>query len=366
MSKCTPSLTKARGSAEEITLQGTTAADNNSTFGSDFISQRSKYACAVGTVHRSSFDDHSDDIDDDHSPRRCYRPMTRQEMHEAEPISSGAERGAWPRNSSYSTSSVSRKSRFSASNAAEAVPLQSTDYVLKSAKEALIFDSTPKPRPSSSPRRPISALPRTPRSRHHQRCTPLLSPPSTPPGPAVNPSCMFAHPPVQLELPSVESTIPVVLPWGGDLGWGEKQLSWGTMKAMMAGQHSNADAAVTEAQVGAVQAIIQANYDAFLASKRMASRLPEVCKTDSAHRHKTENEVCQNDRNTTSSTQSDREAFERIFMGEHSVSDGSRQDSVGTEAELSTVSSSRASSSRTSSYGTGAAAASACAGEMKG
>ena len=134
----------------------------------------------------------------------------------------------------------------------------------------------------------------------------------------------------------------------------------------MAGQHSKSGSAVTDAQVGAVQAIIQANYDAFLASKRMASRLPEVCKTESARQRQTENDDCQDDRDTTISTQSEREAFERIFMGEHSVSDGSRQDSVGTGAELSTVSSSTDSSSRTSSDGTGVAAASACAGEMKG
>jgi hypothetical protein len=344
------------GGTNEVNTQSATPTDNKSTYCEGINSNQSKHSRPVENVHRTSLDDRSDDDDDneDRLPGDCDRPLTREEMHEP----SDAVMGAWPRNSSYSTSS-----QFSTSNASDTDHLHS--FVLASAKEPLIVNSTPNPGPFSSPRRPISALPRTPHSRHHHRRKPLLSPPSTPPGPTFNPGNVFPYPPVQLELPQVEHMTPVVPLCGGNSAWSEKRPSWGTMIGIVAGQHLNTGAAVTEAQIGAVQAVIQANYDSFLASKSMGSRFPGACKPEGANQHRTDVGDDEDDGSTISSAQSEREAFERIFMGERSVSDGSGQDSAGTQAKPSSEHNSTK-STRTSSDGTAAAAADTCADESKG
>jgi hypothetical protein len=138
------------------------------------------------------------------------------------------------------------------------------------------------------------------------------------------------------------------------------------MVAMMAGRHPTAGTAVAEAQASAIQAIIQANYQTFLTSKHSASLVPGVWEENHAHEHAYHQEreyagekVEFDDKHMAPSAQSEREAFERIFMGERSVSGGSGQNSAHGGAKMS-IGGSDTGSSRTSNDGTGVAAASAC------
>jgi hypothetical protein len=330
----------------------------------DISTRQPNHAHGGEVVHRSSFDDHSDDADDDHSLGKMpYSPATRQDMHDAELISTGV----WPRDFSYS---VSRKSPFSAP---EMVSLQSTEYYIKPANETSRYGSTSTARPSGSPRRPISALPRVPRSRSHQRRIPLITPPSTPPGPVADPSSMFLYPAVDLGPPSAGSTMSIAPPPRDSDDWDEKQLSWRTIMAMMAAQQPSAGIAIAEAQASAIQAIIQANYDTFLSSKRSESRLRGGWKAEGAQNlcHDPEGDGNgekndASDEHSACSEKSEREAFERIFLSEGSMSSVGGQENAGCEVEVGTAKSSNG-SSRTSSDGTGVAVSRACgAGVEKG
>jgi hypothetical protein len=127
------------------------------------------------------------------------------------------------------------------------------------------------------------------------------------------------------------------------------------MMAMLTGQHSDAGAAVHEAQVGAVQAIIQANYDTFLASKHMTSRFPDA--SDATHGCLSKDDGDRQDMDTASDMRSEREAIERIFISERSASDGSGRESASTQAGQSAASCGTA-NSRSASDGSGAMVAS--------
>jgi hypothetical protein len=136
------------------------------------------------------------------------------------------------------------------------------------------------------------------------------------------------------------------------------------MMAMM--ENPSAGITMAEAQASAIQAIIQANYDTFLSSKRSASRLSGSWKAEGVHTRRDNHESEANgekndagDKDSTSSERSEREAFERIFIGGRSMSSVSGRDSAAGGTDTGTGRSSSG-SSRTRSGGISAAAVRAC------
>jgi hypothetical protein len=331
-------------------------ADSESAGGYDSTVTQKKYANGGFRSHRRASEAYEEKpatiINDE-------RAKASREIHESNSVFFDAGRITWRRDSSSSISSVSHLSGFSAPNAAEDVSLTGVDVGFKASEELLPHKSTLETRPFGLPRRPVSALPRVPRSRYQQR-TPIVSPPSTPPCPAHDLSSMLPYPPVHVELqPAQSASVASPLRDGRP---SEEHPSWWTMVAMMAGEHPSTSAAIAEAQAGAIQAIIQANYDAFLASNRSAARLSRSwkenypCERDANYNGDNDEDRRRNDK--ASAARSEREAFERIFLGQFSESGGS-VDRTSRGTPMSTDSGSTR-SSRTSSGGTCAAAVNTC------